>query len=136
MAEADVLTVTRVDIEPNDCPLQAPIAITMQFTLHKPIAGARWDVVYEADYTNKKQALLLHRSHPVDLAPGAQVFSHHVPEVRTDSIKEKYLLQVGLLRLTLSSATEEDIVSVNMVTQVSKDPATGALLRNIFNPLE
>ena len=136
--ELDVIDVLRVDIEPNDCPLQAPLNLTVHFNVRTPAVGVHWELDYEADYTNKRHVIALYRSPaPFDLVmTGApQSFSHFVPQVNTDAVKEKYLLQVGLLRLSLVDGAGSPIVSVNMVAQITKD-ASGVLLRSIISPLE
>lgn len=134
-AAPELLTVEACQIEPNMCPLEAPISIAVQYALAQPVVGAVWELVYEADYTNKRKAIALHTTPAADLEAGKHTFHHAVPEIKTEGIKEKYLLQVGLLRLTLHSATEKNVVSINMVSQISKG-ADGKLTRCIISPLE
>lgn len=133
-----MLKVLELRIEPTAvCPLNAPLSIALVYQLMEPVPAAVWEIVYEADFTNKRQAIHIHSAAPVDLPVGTFSFAHSVDTVKTDGIKEKYLLQVGVLKLTLKgNHGAENVASVNMVTQVSKDPATGVLLRNIMNPLE
>lgn len=134
MAEEEVVTVSRLVIQGDVAPLTAPLAVHMEYKLNRPLKGAVWEMVYEADMANKRQAIALHSSAPTDLAPGVYQFSHEVPEIKTGDIKEKYLLQVGLLKLALHAADEPNITTVNMVTQVSK--TAEGLMRNIINPAE
>jgi hypothetical protein len=138
MEEREVLRLLDLQLQPDGhCPLNAPLTIAMTYQLLEAVPAATWELVYEADFTNKKHAVPIYSTAAVDLAPGTHTFAHAVDAVKTDGIKEKYLLQVGLLKLTLKGANgTENITSVNMVTQVSKDPATGVLLRNIMTPLE
>ncbi len=132
----DIIQVLRVDITPNQCALQAPLSITVHYELKRPVPAAAWDLVFEADYTNKRHAIQLGGTVVGDLPPGPGVIRQDLAEIRTDGVKEKYLLQVGLIRLSLRSGDSAPLVSVNMVTQVAKDAATGALIRDIINPLE
>lgn len=135
MQEADVLKLDKLLIEPNDCPLSAPLNITMQYTLLQPAPSATWHIVYEADTTNKQKLIELYSSSaPTDLPAGTHTFTHTLPEIKTDGVKEKYLLQVGVMKLTLRSK-DEGVAVVNMVTQVSKG-ADGQLIRSIMNPAE
>lgn len=138
MEEREVIRINQLVIEPNGtCPLSAPLALRMTYQLLEPVASATWELVYEADFTNKRHCIHLHTTTPVDLVPGVYEYAHSVDAVKTEGVKEKYLLQVGLLKLTLKGANRTDLVaSVNMVTQVSKDPASGILLRNVMTPLE
>eukprot|EP00759_Apiculatamorpha_spiralis_P028366 PhF_6_TR30833/c0_g1_i1/m.45383 len=134
MSDEDVLVLTKLSVTPNQCDLNQQINLALEFTLKAPVPNATWSITYEADYTNKRHALELYKSSPVDLAAGANTFAHTVATVDTSKVKEKYLLQVGLLRVVLLSGT--DVVSnINMVTQVTKD-AKGTLIRNIISPLE
>lgn len=138
MEEREVLRVNELVIEPNgNCPLNAPLSVSMKYTMLEPVAGAVWEMVYEADFTNKRQTIPIYTAPVLDLTIGEHTFHHAVPSVNTGAVKEKYLLQVGVLKLTLRGNNgTENVTSVNMVTQVSRDPATGTLLRNIMNPLE
>lgn len=138
MDEREVLRLIDLQLQPDGhCALNAPLSIAMTYQLLEAVPAATWELVYEADFTNKKQSVPIYATAAVDLAPGTHTFAHAVDSVKTDGIKEKYLLQVGLLKLTLKGANGADnIASVNMVTQVSKDPASGTLLRNIMTPLE
>ena len=132
--EEEVVVIARLRIDGDSAPLNAPLGVHMEFSLKRPVIGAVWELVYEADMANKRQCIALHQSAPADLAPGSHSFQHVVPEVKTGDIKEKYLLQVGLLKLALHGAEEPNIVTVNMVTQVSK--VNGQLMRSIVNPTD
>lgn len=138
MQEREVLKIIDLRIEPEGaCPLNAPLSITMTYQLMEPVPAAVWELVYEADFTNKRQVIPVYSASATDMQPGTFTFAHAVEAVKTDGVKEKYLLQVGLLKLTLKGGNGSDnVASVNMVTQVSKDPVTGVLVRNIMTPLE
>jgi hypothetical protein len=138
MEEREVLRIVDLQLQPDgSCPLNAPLSISMTYQLLERVPAASWELVYEADFTNKKQTVPLYATGAVDLEPGTHTFVHALDAVKTEGIKEKYLLQVGLLKLTLKGGNGTDnVASVNMVTQVSKDPSTGTLLRNIITPLE
>lgn len=134
MAEEEILVVEALNIAGDVAPLNAPLTLDVKYKLAAAVPGAHWELVYEADMANKRQAVALHTTAPADLAAGVHAFTHTVPEIKTEGIKEKYLLQVGLLKLTLHSASTRNIVSVNMMTQVSKGP--DGLMRSIISPLE
>jgi hypothetical protein len=138
MEEREVLRIRELHIDPNAiCPLNSSLSIAMVYELLEPVPAATWELVYEADFTNKRQGIHIHTTVAGDLVPGVHSFAHAVDAVKTEGVKEKYLLQVGVLKLTLKGGNRTDnVASVNMVTQVSKDPASGVLLRNIMNPLE
>ncbi len=137
LSGAELLRIKAVQIEPNACPLSAPLALTIPFVLAAPVPGAFFSLHYEADISAKRHKIpLLTTAPPRDLAAGEHVFSESIAAIPTDGVKEKYLLQVGMLKLELfSAASTEPLVSINMVTQVAKNDA-GALIRNIISPLE
>lgn len=136
--DKEYIKVTKLIISPDAvAPLKAPLAIEMQYEVLTPIANASWEMVYVADYTQKRVEIPLHATAVMGtLAPGPQGYSHKLDTIPTEGVKEKYLLQVGLLKLTLKANNGADcIASVNMVVQVSKD-GSGALVRNIMSPLD
>jgi hypothetical protein len=137
-AAEQLIRIKAVQIDPNHCPLSAPLALTIPFALAAPVPGAFWSLVYEADISAKRHKIPLHTTAPKDLAAGdSHVFHEAIQSIPTEGVKEKYLLQVGMLKLELfsASARTEPLASINMVTQVSKDDQ-GVLRRNIISPLE
>ena len=138
MQEEDILKIETLLIEPNDCVLDAPLNLAMKYKLLKPISGATWSIVYEADTAGKKKQIALHTSEPLDLAAGvSHEFAHTIPTITTEGVKEKYLLQVGVLKMTLMSKTsgENGEALINMMCQVTKSDE-GKLMRSIMNPTE
>ena len=166
MNEEEVVKIISLSIEPNQCPLAAPISIHLRYTLLRPLKKATWDVLYEADYTNKRIALNLSamsghrtgldsgtgpnlsdvhcsssssvksgtRQGEEDLEIGDHDFSFVRDHLPVEGVKEKYLLQVGVLKLILR-AEEGNVTSVNMVSQVIKGK-DGTLMRNVISPVE
>lgn len=135
---ADLLRIKAVTIEPNNCPLGAPLALTIPFVLSAPVKGAYWSLHYEADISSKRHKIPLSTTAPPrDLEAGENLFNHAIEAIPTEGVKEKYLLQVGMLKLELFSTQSpaEALVSINMVTMVSKDDH-GVLRRNVISPLE
>lgn len=78
-------------------------------------------------------------AHPA-LIPGVRYkLSVHVLDMaeRVRNVPEKYLLQVGMLQLTLRSAETSKQVEVNVVCQVRKpSTGTGLMTRTFLSPLE
>ncbi len=137
MEEREVLRLSQVMIEPSAiCPLSAPLSLALVGELLVPCPQAVWEIVYEADFTNKRHGIHVYKSQPADLAPGPFAFAHTIETIKTEGIKERHLLQVGVVKIVLTCADPAVTASVNMVTQVTKDAATGQLLRNILSPLE
>jgi hypothetical protein len=136
MIEREIITVESIAVEPSEgCSLSAPLLVRLRYRLNEPVAAARWRIVYEADFINRRVIIPLYSAPESDLSPGVHTLEHRVAEVPIAGVKEKYLLQVGLLKLEFNGA-EGNLASVNLVTQVSRDPSTGTILRNIMSPLE
>lgn len=134
-AEAELVNVGKLVIDGSDAPLEAPLTLHLTYSLTKPLAGAYWELIYEADMaSDKKKSVTLHATEPADLGVGEHQFQHTAPKIETAGIKEKYLLQVGVLKLTLHSANEPNAIEINMITQVVKQG--DVLVRSIVNPTE
>lgn len=137
---ADLVKLLNLTVEPNCCPLSAPLALSLRFQLSADVRGAFWVLCYEADIASKRHRIPLLTTQPRDLAAGTHVLQEAAPAIPTEGVKEKHLLQVGMLKLALHSASAggdagEPLVSINMVTQVCKDEG-GVLRRNVISPLE
>ena len=156
----------KIDIEPNGCPIDAPIDLTIAFTLDQPVSSATWTVKFILDASFKRHTLDLGVVGPLTYAAGAHTF-HWTANVDVAGVKRYVLLRprddvhaprffcfcfsytpcpdcrgprnvlnnMGLLTVGLRDGPT-DIIDINMVVQVTKDAATGTLLRTIFNPLE
>jgi hypothetical protein len=151
-ASEEILTLTAVDVVPNGCPLSHPLTISASVVLHRPLPpGVRWVLQYVVDFTSKRHCLTLLRAAPLvdGLAAGPHTFTFVVPSIDVTGVKERHLLQVGLLRLilvapsvegaatrTAEEAEHDGLVNISMVVQVAKDSATGQLIRNIIPPIE
>src|SRR3989338_199981 len=122
MSDDDLVQLKDIQIEPNQCPLSAPLALTRKSTLAKPVKAAYWTLTYEADISMKRHLIPLVSTAEklTDIDAGTHVFQQSIDKIPTEGVKEKYLLQVGLLKLELRSGSDV-LVSINMVTQVAKD---------------
>jgi hypothetical protein len=145
LAQDEIAQLRALSIEPNQCPLAAPVALTLRIALAVPVPAAFWTLQYEADIAMKRHVIpMLTTAPPRDLAAGEHVIQLATDGIATAGVKEKYLLQVGMLKLGLHSAapgggdsagSAPPLVSINMVTQVAKDDQ-GVLKRNVISPLE
>ncbi|RNF25883.1 uncharacterized protein Tco025E_01849 [Trypanosoma conorhini] len=137
-------------------PLDAPLQITLEYSVLRPIVNPAWAVAFEADISYRRLLVPLLPPSPcsecgcaVNAAAGSL---QHTPsdgvatlhpgapyrlDARLDSlapstVEEKYMLQVGMLRLMLFSGGAE-VGAVNFVVQVKKSE-DGELMRLIMNP--
>eukprot|EP00286_Rhodomonas_abbreviata_P010957 CAMPEP_0181323666 /NCGR_PEP_ID=MMETSP1101-20121128/19918_1 /TAXON_ID=46948 /ORGANISM="Rhodomonas abbreviata, Strain Caron Lab Isolate" /LENGTH=134 /DNA_ID=CAMNT_0023431731 /DNA_START=10 /DNA_END=414 /DNA_ORIENTATION=+ len=133
MAE-DAITLTAVSVDPNDCPLGAPLTIKMKFTATRAINKAVWDLKYMVDMASKRKLIALGTTEETSYAAGTES-SMEVSSAGIDTthFKPHHLANAGLVVATLLEDGKE-AVTVNLVTQVTtKD---GELIRTVYSPLE
>jgi len=139
--EDEILDLKALRVEPDGIvPLHAPLSLSAHVVLKRPLPAASWRIVYEADFTNKRHVIPVFDGPVASLGAGEHAFHHAVDQIRTEGLKPRLLLQVGVLKLMLLDRSGPEpvvVASINMVTQVSKDPANpDALLRNIISPMD
>jgi len=128
------ITVTRCDISPNDCPITAPLDVAVEFTTDRPIKEGVWKLRYEVDYTGNRHIIDVAQTAPQPYAAGkTHQVAFQVPRINVDGIKERSLLNMGLLRATLSDGGAH-VSDLTMVVQVTKEGAD--LLRRVLSPVE
>eukprot|EP00755_Sulcionema_specki_P039177 Sspe_Gene.112330::Locus_95309_Transcript_1_2_Confidence_0.750_Length_557::g.112330::m.112330 len=131
--DADILQLTKCDIDPNDSTFEAPVTIALQFDLKRTLPNARWQIQYEVDFTNKRHVVELAGTEPSPLEAGSHTVDLKIPPVDVGGIKERKLLSMGLLRCNLMD--KDDLqCGINFVTQVSKTD-DGKLIRTMMSPL-
>ena len=141
MSTVPTVDVTFIGISPSSGPFDAPLTLTLGFSLDAPIASASWQVRYMVDMAHKRHLLELARwpaEGAAALAYGAeagQSVTIEVPELQLGDLKDKpsVLANAGLLLATLYDG-EEEVIQISMLTQVEK--AGEALVRTIFSPLD
>ena len=144
----DILTIRSITIDPPYGRLSEPLTLRVAYTLHEALIGSAWELEYEIDIamgsagfggspSRPMGPLTVFRSaQPHDLSVGEHMFEHMVAGIDVSGYKEHQLLQLGVMRLTLHSTTVADVISINMMTHVTKDEATGTLMRSVTNPLD
>eukprot|EP01060_Flectonema_neradi_P014081 TRINITY_DN207_c5_g1_i1.p1 TRINITY_DN207_c5_g1~~TRINITY_DN207_c5_g1_i1.p1 ORF type:complete len:156 (+),score=30.53 TRINITY_DN207_c5_g1_i1:71-469(+) len=130
---SEVIALQSLSIEPNNCPFSDPVVISIQFD-SKGVEAATWKVAYEADVTNKRHVIELCQQGPIDYSAGNHSVDLKIPSVNTEGVKTRYLMTMGILKCALFSGDEE-VSSINIVTQVSKDES-GKLVRLMMSPVE
>ncbi|KAF8283840.1 hypothetical protein TcG_09401 [Trypanosoma cruzi] len=138
-------------------PLSAPLRVRLEYAVLRPVVNPAWAATFEADIAygrisvplvqptacsecmttlNVPSSFLRHT--PSDriatLQPGELYqLDVHLETMELSKVEEKYVLQVGMLRLILLSGKTE-LADVNHVVQVKKND-DGELMRLIMNPL-
>eukprot|EP00758_Cryptobia_borreli_P013953 Tbor_TRINITY_DN5882_c0_g1::TRINITY_DN5882_c0_g1_i1::g.7266::m.7266 len=154
MYEEEIIKIESINIRPQGvCPLHSPLTIEMKYSvnMHSDISNTTtkkgwWELVFQADYTQRQVCVPLYKGDAVvpltthsEDCPYIETLIISLDDIPTGKIKEKHLLQVGLLKLTLRvdriDGGIDNLASINMVTQVSKD-ADCVLVRNILSPIE
>ncbi|RNF02200.1 hypothetical protein TraAM80_06528 [Trypanosoma rangeli] len=160
MAEQPFIVVSAVTLsQAARCysPLNASLQIKLEYTVLRPVINPAWAVLFEADISYRRFSVPLFKptacsecgslvnaassslQHtPSDgvttLRPGASYrLDVHLESMAPSAVEEKYLLQVGMLRLILFTGNTE-IDTVNFVVQVKKTE-DGELMRLIMNPM-
>mmetsp|Transcript_36386 Transcript_36386/g.94647 ORF Transcript_36386/g.94647 Transcript_36386/m.94647 type:complete len:137 (-) Transcript_36386:169-579(-) len=125
--------VTKLDIEPNSCPISAPLKLDMTYTLSEDFTG-RWELKYMLDVTGKRQIMELEKeeNHAIKKGENKVVFS--LDGIDFEGVKSSLLNNVGLLLACLYSPEGEEVMQVSMVTQVEKK--ADGYYRTMFSPLE
>jgi hypothetical protein len=136
MAE-DLIELHQVNIEPNNCRLEEPLHIDMEFTTKAPLENAFWEVKFIADQAHKRKIVLLGETPPTFYGDGLHTMSFDVDAIDVSNLSRVVLANVGLLLAVLHGERDgqlQEIVQVSMVTQVTANGSE--LVRSIFNPLE
>lgn len=131
---ADEVTVQRIGVSPNNCALEEPITLEMDFTVPRDLDHALWRLRFIADTAGCRKIVELGTTDITHYNVGPASMRFHVDSVNVSHLKRHVLSNVGLFTATLL-AGEEEIVQVSMVVQVTPD-TSGQLFRSIYNPLE
>eukprot|EP00667_Euglena_gracilis_P029212 EG_transcript_38360 len=108
--------------------------VVVEFSTDRPLEQGAWQLRYEVDYTGNRHILDVARTAPQMYEAGTKHSLHlKVPTVNVDGIKERSLLNMGLLRATLTDGAAH-VTDITMVVQVTKDGEQ--LLRRVISPIE
>ncbi|CAD7940390.1 unnamed protein product [Amoebophrya sp. A120] len=135
------IDVVGVDISPNDCALEDPLTIRLRFTHPFAIPNARWRIRFSVDTAKKTKIVEFGETeqvaeYPATVSPdSANEVVWHIENLEMpEKLAKDVLKNVGLLVFSLMR-DDDSLLDVNFVTQVSTDPATGGLIRNILSPI-
>lgn len=62
--------VVKVEVEPNDCALTAPLTLCIHYRLGEKLARGVWDFSFVVDFAHLKQTIELAHIEQEDLAEG------------------------------------------------------------------
>ena len=142
MADPGVVTLTHVEIEPNNCALEESLYLRLEFHTEHDVPRARWVIKFIADQAHKRKIVLLGETPAQDYEAGvAQSIEFSIDSMDVSHLKQHVLANVGLLLATLYSGEGEDeqeMTQVSMLTQVTQlsDAEGGGLMRSVFSPIE
>jgi len=128
------IQVSKIEIEPNCCELNAEVKLTIHFETPVDLNDAYFDLKYIVDVAAKRHIIELGESKHEKYTAGKHVFVMETPKFDLGKLEKHVLKNVGLLACTLKN-DGKDVVEIKLMTQVSKNK-DGQLIRTVFNPLE
>eukprot|EP00455_Lapot_gusevi_P027198 TRINITY_DN2878_c0_g1_i2.p1 TRINITY_DN2878_c0_g1~~TRINITY_DN2878_c0_g1_i2.p1 ORF type:complete len:134 (+),score=21.10 TRINITY_DN2878_c0_g1_i2:46-447(+) len=128
------INILGLDVSPNQCPIDQELKLEIDFSNDSEIKDGSWSVKYIVDSAYKRHVVDLGKTTGLNYPAGNHHYSFSVAHIDVTGVKPHMLLNVGLLSVSFKDG-ENDLVEINMVTQVTKD-ADGGFIRTIFNPLE
>ncbi|KAK9818220.1 hypothetical protein WJX72_008997 [[Myrmecia] bisecta] len=131
---APEIQVKRLHVEPNNCPLDSPLTLTLEFSCAQDLQNVTWEVQYVVDMTAKRHVLQLGSTPSTTYPAGETKLEFKVDQINTEGVKNSWLNNVGLLLVVLRDAAEMELFQLSMVTQIEK--RDGHFFRNMLSPLE
>ena len=98
---AEVIELLGFDAAPNPVPISAPLTVRITFAAKKPIAAARWVVIFDVDIASSRHRLRLLETTPADFPAGTHSSTLAIPTIDVTGVPPHALLNVGLLRCAL-----------------------------------
>jgi hypothetical protein len=139
MEEVEYIRLTGCTIAPNDCPMDEPLSVHLEFDALAPLPATFWDITFIADHMNKRKIVLLGHTEESHMQEGPNEMTFAIDAIDVSALSKHVLTNVGLLSLRLMQAAENpndpptELVQVGMVTFVTE--ADGQMIRNITTPL-
>mgnify|MGYP000439289494 CR=1 FL=1 len=118
----------------TDKPLGSALELIINFSLDMCVRDALWEVKFLVDCANERVIKILGCTPRETLVKGKNTMRFTADSIDFSSIKKSTLANAGLLMAGLLIEGEE-VCTVNMVVNVSQNDSTGALTRQILNPL-
>ena len=88
-------SVTAVDVTPNECPLEAPLTLTLAMHVPTPLHQCQWRVSYVVDMTGQRHVLSLGALGPLDYPAGPAELRFEAPGIDLAGIKRSWLNNAG-----------------------------------------
>ncbi|DBA92410.1 hypothetical protein WJX77_005875 [Trebouxia sp. C0004] len=131
---APTLSITGLQVTPNDCPLSDPLTLEVSFETDQPVKEAHWEVQYMVDMTAKRHLLQLGVTEVQDYPAGKSTMHFSASAIDISSLKPSWLNNVGLLLMILIDKAGEHIMQISMVTQIEQQG--DKFIRHMLSPLE
>lgn len=117
--ETEHVVLVGIRVEPNNCPIEEELTLTMDFDTKVDVLGGRWEVRFIADTASKRKIVCLGQTAEQDYHAGQHQMAFTVDRIDVSHLKRHVLANVGLLTASLYDHNNVEYVQVNMVTQVS-----------------
>ena len=94
-----LLQLTHVAIDPNNCPLDAPLTVEIEFESLFDFPSTHWEITFIADYANKRKMVRLGATEEqhMPVGPGSMAFS--IDSVDVMALGRHVLANVGRVAL-------------------------------------
>ena len=117
--DTEHIVLVGIRVEPNNCPIEEELTLTMDFDTKVDVLGGRWEVRFIADTASKRKIVCLGQTAEQDYHAGQHQMAFTVDRIDVSHLKRHVLANVGLLTASLYDHNNVEYVQVNMVTQVS-----------------
>lgn len=77
MSSTDI-NVISIDIDPNDCPLEAPLELTIKFEACRDLESTHWELFYVVDIILANRSITLTRTEKATYVKGTHSVTFHV----------------------------------------------------------
>ena len=137
----DLFAFHSLTLDPETSPVSEPLTVSLDFSVLQEIPGPiTWRLTYILDSSGSRKSMVLYTSQePQAYNLGEKhTITIKTPEFDLSQVKRQVLLNVGIIRLeALILGTSDPVVSVNMVTHVSRDKEDESKLnKTVLNPFD
>ena len=139
----DLFAFHSLTLDPETSPVSDPLTFSLDFSVLQEIPGGgpiTWRLTYILDSSGSRKSLVLYTSQEPQVYNLGEkhTITIKTPEFDLSQVKRQVLLNVGIIRLeALILGTSEPVVSVNMVTHVSRDKEDESKLnKTVLNPFD
>ena len=142
--EEEKIILSKLNIIPETTEINKGVNVEVEVLAKEDIVNVEWIIQYTVDVALKRKIIILQKKkQSVDVYKKEEKYEERFEiedvDFSFEGVSRKDLFNVGLFsiiaRQTISPEKHEDLITINMVTQITKNDE-GALMKTIINPLE